>query len=400
MRHPLQRNLGFRHLEKLLLLAFLLLWTGCGRPIAGEHAASTPLTAPPSRQSKTVQEPLPTPPAPLPAPPVQQAPPQPSLTVVKVFFATDRARTSSSDPYKMFAAKRGPLSFGSCDVAIPSDSAEAGKAPGAGTAPKAAFRPALRRVVARERAELMNQLRVALSKSGKRNLLVFVHGYHIGFAEAARRTAQLNQDLNLDGVAAFFSWPSKGRSDAFLADETEVEWAQPDLKEFLKELTLKVRAKNIYLVGHGMGNRALTKAFIYLNSERPELAKQVRDLVLVAPDQDADRFRSEIAPALSAAPIRTTIYASSRDPALKAAQKYQDYVRAGDSGPSQPIYVGIDTIDASRVDTSLAAQVKGERSSVLSDLHRLIHDGKKANERSGLQAVNDVSGRYWRLKKR
>ncbi|GFO70299.1 hypothetical protein GMLC_38780 [Geomonas limicola] len=400
MIKPQQHNLGFRHLEKLVLLVVLLLCTSCGRPLAGQHATPTQQPAPPSNQTTRVPEPAPAPPAPVPATSVQQAPPQASFTLVRVFFATDRARSTSSDPYKMFSAKRGPLSFGSCEIALPLNPPEAGNASGQDTPGKTASRPALRRVVPRERTELLNQLRSALAKTGKRNLLIFVHGYNVGFADAARRTAQLSQDLNFDGVAAFFSWPSKGRSEAFSADETDVEWAQPDLKEFLKEVTLKTRVKNVYLIGHGMGNRALAKAFIYLNSERPDLARQVRELVLVAPDHNADLFRSELAPSLSAAPIRTTIYASSRDPALKAALKYQDYLRAGDSGPSQPIYEGIDTIDASRVDTSLATPSKGaNRSSILSDIHRVIHDGKKAYERSGLQAVNDVSGRFWRLKK-
>jgi len=322
--------------------------------------------------------------------------------VVRVFYATDRSRSSQGDPYRMFGNKRGSLSFGICEVVLPGKPLARPEAQGVGQpagGKGAEFRPALRKIAPRDGDEFMNQLKAALARSPRKSAFVFVHGYNMSFAEAARRAAQLSLDLNFDGVPILFSWPSKGRLDAFAADEVDVEWAQPDLKEFLKELSLKSRARRIYLIGHSMGNRALAKAYIYLRSERPELSKPFKEVILVAPDHDADRFRQEIAPYLAGAASRTTLYTSSRDPALKASSKFQDYLRAGDSGPSQPIFDGIDTIDASRVNTSLAGNPGAERSGLLGDLHRLIHDGKRTEQR-GLQAVQDVAGRYWRLKGR
>lgn len=393
---------------QVLLMVSVLVAAGCG----GKPALKSPDTArtvrpspaQPARPTPIKSEVSPTAPAELPVKAVPQTPPQKTSTLVKVFYATDRARSSQGDPYKMFGSKRGTLGYGACEIAVPTDQPTAKADPGsaAGKQPdKAEFRPALRRIAPRESDRFMSQVRMAVAKSPRRSAFVFVHGYNVSFAEAARRTAQLSVDLGFDGAPIFFSWPSKARKDAFAADEAEVEWAQPDLKEFLKELAQKSKARNIYLIGHSMGNRALTKAYLYLSSERPELAKQFREVILVAPDHDADQFRRDIAPGLVSAGARTTLYTSSQDPALNAASKFQDYLRAGDSGPSQPIYEGIETIDASRVNTSLTGHAHvTDRSSVLSDIYRVIREGKRAGERSGLQAVNDVSGRYWRLKKR
>src|SRR6185369_8696639 len=211
--------------------------------------------------------------------------------------------------------------------------------------------PALRKLSPYAYDRYLENLRAAIAGSPKKSAFVFVHGYNVTFADAARRTAQLKYDLGFEGAPIFFSWPSKGRTDAYAADEADVEWAQPDLKEFLKEVAAKTKAKNIYLIAHSMGNRALSKAYIYLISERPELKKVFREVILIAPDIESDLFRRDIAPALAASSNRTTLYVSSRDAALKASNKFQVYPRAGDSGTNLSLFDGIHTVDATRVNT-------------------------------------------------
>jgi len=326
-----------------------------------------------------------------------------SVAVVQVFYATDRSRSAQSDPSKIFGSKRGQLSYGSCEIGIPRDSkpglnetaaqARANEAPG--------FRPTLRKVTPREYDTYLEQLKGAIAKSAKKSAFVFVHGYNVTFAEAARRTARMKYDLGFDGAAIFFSWPSKGRADAYSADEADVEWAQPDLKEFLKDFATKTKARNIYLIAHSMGNRALTKAYIYLASERPELRKVFREVILVAPDIDSDQFKRDIAPALAASSSHTTLYTSSRDLALKASNKFQNYPRAGDSGSNLLLFEGIETIDASNVSTGLGGYgYLADNPSVLADIYHLIRDGKSPAERSGLKTVNASSGQYWRFRSR
>ena len=379
----------------IVVCAFLLSLAGCHRPAAlpaapGSGSALAPRQTVASTAENQSKENI--------KPPTRK-----NLAIVKVFYATDRSRTSQSEPAKLFGNKRGSLSYGSCEVAVARDEKKA-KLEEASTlrvefSELADKQPSLRKISPRGYDTYLDNLRTVIAKSSKKSAFVFVHGYNVTFAEAARRTAQLKYDLGFDGAPIFFSWPSKGRADAYGADESDVEWAQPDLKEFLKVVAAKTKARNIYLIAHSMGNRALTKAYIYLISERPELKKLFREVILIAPDIDTDLFKRDIAPALAASGNRTTIYSSSRDLTLKASNKYQNYPRVGDSGSNLVVFDGIETIDATNVDTGLARHTQlAENSSLTADLYRLIREGKSPAERSGLKAVNAVAGRYWRFK--
>jgi esterase/lipase superfamily enzyme len=400
---------------RIIVLAAFISFLGCSRPAnlvtPPVTAAKTRPAAAPVRAQVSDAAALPSAPATaLPVAPKAALPKDPNkasnkknLAIVRVYYATDRSRTSQSQPHKFFGATRGNLTYGSCEVIIPRDQ-KMGKLEQASLArlqsgEQSVSQPALRKVVPREYDAYLEMLRTAIAKSSKKDAFVFVHGYNVTFADAARRTAQMKYDLGFDGAPIFFSWPSKGRKDAYTADESDVEWAQPDLKEFLKDVAGKTQARNIYLIAHSMGNRALAKAYIYLISERPELKKIFREVILIAPDIDSDLFKRDIAPALAASSNRITLYSSSKDLSLKTSNKYQDYPRAGDSGPNLLLYDGIETIDATNVNTGLSGHYHiADNSSVLADIYHLIRDGKKPAERSGLKAVNTPDGQYWRFK--
>ena len=326
-----------------------------------------------------------------------------NVAVIRVYYATDRSRSSQSDASKRYGNKRGAVTYGSCEVTLPRDE-RIGKGEALAVSRLEAkdppdTSPTLRKVSPRQHEAFLETLKTAIAKSSKKSAFVFVHGYNVSFADAARRTAQLKYDLGFDGAPIFFSWPSKGRVDAYAADEADVEWAQPDLKEFLKDIAGKTKAKNIYLIAHSMGNRALAKAYIYLVSERPELKSIFREVILVAPDIDSDLFKRDLAPALAASSNRTTLYSSSKDPTLKTSTKFQNYPRAGDSGANLLLFEGIETIDASNVNTTLARHSQtNDGTSVITDIYHLIRDGKGPGERHGLKTVDSSSGHYWRFK--
>ena len=396
----------FKNKFTALFIASAISLIGCNKPAALlEPPGTAPAPAPVAAHA-----PAPTPaPAAAPGQPAGQVKVEPNsstrknLAIVRVYYATDRSRASQSEHAKTFGSRRGPLSYGSCEISVPVDQ-KLGKPehpPASKLGPKETVdkQPALRKVVPREYDAYLDNLRAVIAKSPKKSAFVFVHGYNVSFADAARRTAQMKYDLGFDGAPIFFSWPSKGRSDSYAADEADVEWAQPDLKEFLKDLAGKTKARNIYLIAHSMGNRALTKAYIYLISERPELKQVFREVILVAPDIDSDVFKRDIAPALATSANRTTLYSSSKDYALRASNRFQNYPRAGDSGDNLVLFEGIETIDATNVNTGLTGHsYLADNSSVIADIHRLIQDGKRPAERHGLKTVNAPSGQYWRFK--
>jgi esterase/lipase superfamily enzyme len=328
--------------------------------------------------------------------------PEPDYATMRVFFATDRAATGKTKPDEVFGTGRGSsITYGTCDVSIPREHRM-----GALESPsiwRLEFRedPARHVVlmsVAREAKEdFFSHLATSLRNSKQSNAFVFVHGYNVTFEDAARRTAQIAYDLGFNGAPVFYSWPSEGETAKYTVDEQSVEWATSNLKGFLSDFFAKSTAQNIYLVAHSMGNRALTRATADLLAEQPALRGRLKEVILTAPDIDADVFERDIAPKLAEAGRPITLYASSTDLALKASKEVHGFPRAGDAGPGIVVTRGIETIDATGVDTSLLGHSYfADTKSVLSDIFQIVSKGSRADERrTTLQPVNAPAGRYW-----
>ena len=75
-----------------------------------------------------------------------------------------------------------------------------------------------------------------LTRSNKKTLLLFVHGFNVKFANAALRTAQLAHDLKFPGVAMFYSWPSQGDTSAYLHDEEAAQISESFFNRLLDEI--------------------------------------------------------------------------------------------------------------------------------------------------------------------
>lgn len=371
-------------------------------PMEGESPEAP--TAPPAETIPPLAPPPASPEAGAPRAPSADGEINKNFAVVRVLYATDRNRTMSPKPAKAFGNSRAAVSFGYCDVSIPRDHRM-----GEVESPsiwRLEFRddPAKHVVIlstiVRSKDEFFEDLKDRIRASGKSSAFVFIHGYNVTFPDAARRTAQISYDLAFDGVPVFYSWPSQGTVKAYTVDEQNIEWAQADLRSFLEDFFLRSDAQNVYLIAHSMGNRALTRAATSLLADKPALRSRIREVILTAPDIDAEVFKRDIAPALTAIVSPVTLYASSNDLALVASKKVHGYPRAGDSGRGLVVVPGIETIDATFVDTSfLGHSYFAESRSVLSDIFNLVHNGERPDRRFGLRGVDDQAGRHWEFKR-
>jgi esterase/lipase superfamily enzyme len=148
-----------------------------------------------------------------------------------------------------------------------------------------------------------------------------------------------------------------------------------------------------------MGNRALTRAVASLLTDKPIIRSRLKEVILAAPDIDAEVFKRDIIPALTKPDSPVTLYASSEDLALAASKKVHGYPRAGDSGQGLVVVPGIETIDATHVDTGLLGHSYfAEARSILSDMFYLIRYGQRADQRFGLRRVDAQAGHYWEFK--
>jgi esterase/lipase superfamily enzyme len=370
---------GMRPMRSVLMFLAAAVLSGCVSPRTGAPTAGT---------------------APPPAPP---PPSEASYATVRVFFATDRNLTSSADPKEMFGTERSALRYGTSEVSIPRNHRM-----GELEAPsilRLEFREDPAKHVVLQKTTVTSEdafyadLAARVRRSETANAFVFVHGYNVTFEDAARRTAQITYDLGFDGAPTFYSWPSRGSVPAYTIDEQNIEWAQSNLRRFLEDFFTRSEAQNVYLIAHSIGNRALTRAVASLLKDRPDLRSRLKEVILAAPDIDAEVFKRDIAPALTAAGRPVTLYASSEDQALAASRRVHGYPRAGESGAGLVIVPGIETVDATRVATDfLGHSYFADTTSILSDMFYLIREGKRADRRFGLHPVDKPAGRYWELR--
>ena len=333
---------------------------------------------------------------------------EPSFVRVPIFFATDRKDTKNTDPYERFGkglAAPFHINYGICEVSIPFTH-EVGEIENPSIW-RLEFSENPDRHIVLQKIELLDgenyfkALSSSIQQTAKKRTFLFVHGYNVSFAEAAKRTAQIKYDLNFNGAAVFYSWPSQASTAAYTVDENNIEWAETNMKHFLADYLSKSGAEEIYLIAHSMGNRGLTNALISLVSEQPELRQKIKEIILAAPDIDVGIFKRDIAPQMvSKIKKPITLYVSSDDVALKASREVHGRPRAGDSAKGITLVQGIETIDASNIDTSfLGHSYFAETKSILSDIYNLIHTGKRASQRTQLELVRSGDGSYWKVKK-
>lgn len=331
--------------------------------------------------------------------------PRVSHAIVGLFFATNRSESDTADARRRFGADRGSLTYGYCEVSIPRDHRMGDlEAP---SIVRLTFRwnpdkhvMLLDPIEKLSSDQFFGRISTQAAEQRKPEGLVFIHGYNVTFEDAARRTAQITYDLGFGGPAIFFSWPSQGTLAGYPIDETNIEWSEPPLAEFLRDLAAKGGMQAIFLVAHSMGGRGACRALRMLREQAPSALDVYREIILAAPDIDTAVFLRDIVPALAEQRKVITLYASSRDKALIASRRFHGYRRAGDSRPKMVVAAGLETIDASYVETDfLGHSYFGDRKSVISDMYYLVNWGARPNYRYGLREVATSGGSYWEFKR-
>lgn len=273
--------------------------------------------------------------------------------IVPVFYGTNRVRTGSADPNAFYGAMAAPLDLGVVTVSVPRNR-EVGSIPRRDEYPgdldqyRSDYFILERVEPFTDDYDFTDALGEAMDASQRRELLVFIHGFNSDFRGAAERAAQLAVDLEIDGVPALYSWPSRGSLLGYFADGREVNDANvSDLVDYLYLLMNGANADRIHIVAHSMGNRFLARALEQLAETYPDPPAPLFDQVVWAsPDVDASEFM-ELMPAIDHLAAGMTLYASGADRALLLSRRINGgNPRAGDSSPPYPVVVeGLSTVD-------------------------------------------------------
>lgn len=327
------------------------------------------------------------------APSMVEGQPDEDSSGVKVHFGTNRMASE-----KAFAGGRGPyftsenankLIFGTLLVTVDERNHVRGETKGM----KFDGPPERMKDTA-----FLEQLRDDLD-DGEDSLLIFVHGYNVTFENAAKRSAQLKYDLPFAGQTAFYSWPSKGSLLGYWSDETAVREAEPFMEEFLVKTVKGSGAKKVYIIAHSMGNRAFTSVMPRVRRALKG-SSSIEEIILAAPDIDAEVFRRDIAPRLMKEPCATTVYSSKKDKALWVSWLVHGFSpRAGQRVVG---IEGMESIDAGATDTSklgLGHSYYAKQSWLLNDLDSLM-DGNRPAERVNTLEEMDLKRGAWLLRRK
>jgi esterase/lipase superfamily enzyme len=327
----------------------------------------------------------------------------PEARQFELFYVTNRAPDSDGNQY--FSSSRGDISAGITHISIPP-----GHIMGHHEEPSLlkfetghdeSKHITLLDVTRLSSDDFSKRLARAVEASPDNKLMIFVHGYNVDFPDATRTVAQFAADLKFNGPVVLFSWPSQGSLTGYTVDETNAEWAQSHFLELMTALLEKIPAQHIYLVGHSMGNRIIGRAMTTLANERLESDMLLfREIIMIAPDIDAEVFRMDMGPRLVRTGIHLTLYASSSDRALLASKAFHGYPRAGESGEGLVVIEGVETIDASQTSGGiLGHSYFAEDRRMMEDIYALLQTGQRADQRFGLEAVNSPTERHWTFRK-
>ena len=228
-------------------------------------------------------------------------------------------------------------------------------------------------------------------------IVLYIHGYNVGFEKSCRRTAVLQRSLNYRHRLLLFSWPADGNLLSYTRDESDLVWSVPQLADLIQRLALEVRPERLDVVAHSLGARGIVMALSRMACN-PSITPLINELVLVAADIDKDHFLdawAKIQPLIK----RTTLYASENDSALRASHEAHGYPRLGEAGEYLTVLAGIETIDVSpagkrRFSGHIYHLYHPE---VAADLQMLLNTGRPANERANLWRVKLECVSYWRL---
>ena len=226
-----------------------------------------------------------------------------------------------------------------------------------------------------------SQLDEKVESEDIREAFVYIHGFNTSFDEAILRAAQMAYDISFSGVPIVYSWPSKGKVLKYWEDGRNSEWTVSHLESFLEQLATKESFDRIHIIAHSMGNRPMTQALMALGEKYSDKAL-FEQVILAAPDIDAEVFAKDIAPNINQVAKNVTLYASSKDKALQVSRSINKGPRAGEGGERITVINGIETVEASTIDMNfLGHDYYATTWVLLNDLYQLVNQGKEADLR-------------------
>lgn len=197
---------------------------------------------------------------------------------------------------------------------------------------------------------------VRKNRNGKRQVLIFVHGFNNTYADAVLRFAQIVHDAGTDAEPILFTWPSRGDVFDYLYDKESTNYSRRALEDLILQATKSPDVADVTILAHSMGAWLTAEALRDIAMRNKTIPAKVRNVVLASPDIDIDVFRRQF---IEMGPRRPhfTILTSTNDKALQVSSFLSGGVgRVGgtDPTPYAPVLkeLGVSVIDTSAITSS------------------------------------------------
>ena len=217
-------------------------------------------------------------------------------TAQKVFIATTRQR--SDKPGALYSGERSRvLNFASVDVLIPPTHVvgQIERPKRLPPDPRKEF-AVVDPVLHSSGPNFAGVVNEALSAfpAGKRNILVFVHGYNTTTSDTVLRVAQFIEDSGYEGVPIIFDWASAGQTTKYLYDMNSALVARENIPALIEVLS-RTKAENVDIFAHSMGTLLAMEGLLdYKQKGLPGEPEKLGGIILASPDIDLDLFRSQL----------------------------------------------------------------------------------------------------------
>lgn len=185
---------------------------------------------------------------------------------------------------------------------------------------------------------------------GRRDVLIYVHGFNQNFETAVLDAARLSDGLKFSGATMLFSWPSKNSIMNYIYDRESALWSRDALEEMLDQLVRDPSVGAIHIVAHSMGTMVTVEALRQLHDRRgASMGNRFGAVILASPDIDMDSFTSSIG-RLGGFSRKITVLTVANDRALGTMSSMAGGVtRVGTAEKGQLAALGVRVIDASEV---------------------------------------------------
>jgi esterase/lipase superfamily enzyme len=184
---------------------------------------------------------------------------------------------------------------------------------------------------------------------GRRDVLVYVHGFNQTFETAALDAARLSDGIRFHGETMVFSWPSKAKLFDYGYDRESAMWSRDALEEVLSGLITSPAVGRIHIVAHSIGTMLTMEGIRQIYDRHGGVvAERIGALVFASPDIDINVFSSSVE-RIGPMASKITVITATNDRALAVSGWLAGGItRVGAAEQAELKRMGLHVIDASK----------------------------------------------------